>query len=345
MLSLRSLMFGAAVAALPLAAQTPAEVGVTSPRRGDIHRFITLPGTLRANQLVTLHAKVPGYLKSIDVDKGDAVKGGQVLAEIEMPELVAERGRHEAEVRVARAELGRLNAARGRAPDLITPQALEAAESKLAVAQASAAQNEAMLGFGHITAPFSGVITARFADVGSFVPAATAGSNPAGAAIVTLMDYSTIRARVGVPEVEAARITAGQPVIVTTESFPGKTFRGTVSRHFGALEESTRSLPVEADLPNADLGLRPGMYASIRIGVELHRGALLVPTTAIVREKAAAFVFTLADGKAMRVAVKAGFNDGVSTEILEGMAENARVIIPGKVVLASGQPVTAVEVK
>lgn len=345
MLSLRFFTFGVVCAALPLQAQTPAEVGVTSPRRGDIHRFVTLPGTLRANQQVTLHAKVAGYLKSISVDKGETVRAGQVLAEIEMPELVAERVRHESEVRIARAELGRLTAARAKAPDLITPQALEAAESKLAVAQASAAQNDAMLGFGHITAPFAGVITARYVDVGSFVPAATAGSNPTAAAVVTLMDYSTIRARVGVPEIEAARIAVGQPVILTAESLPGKTFRGTVSRHFGALDETTRSLTVEADLPNADLGLRPGMYASIKVGVELHQGALLVPAGAVVREKAAAFVFTLADGKATRVAVKAGFNDGVNAEILEGIAENARVIIPGKVVLTSGQAVTAVEVK
>jgi hypothetical protein len=77
----------------------------------------------------------------------------------------------------------------------------------------------------------------------------------------------------------------------------------------------------------------------------LHQGALLVPAAAIIREKAAAFVFTFADGKATRVAVKAGFNDGVNAEILEGIAENARVIIPGKVVLTSGQSVTAVEVK
>ncbi len=328
-----------------LTAQTPAEVGVTSPRRGDIHRFVTLPGTLRANQLVTLHAKLPGYLKSISVDKGEAVTAGQSLAEIEMPELVAERVRHEAEVRIARAELGRLNSARSKAPDLITPQALETAESKVAIALASAAQNEAMLGFGRITAPFAGVVTARFVDVGAFVPAATAGSNPTAAAIVTVMDYSTIRARVAVPEIEAARIKLGQPVIVAAESLAGRTFRATVSRHFGALEESTRSLTVEADLPNPDLGLRPGMYASIKVGVELHQGALLVPAAAIIREKAAAFVFTFADGKATRVAVKAGFNDGVNAEILEGIAENARVIIPGKVVLTSGQSVTAVEVK
>ena len=87
------------------------------------------------------------------------------------------------------------------------------------------------------------------------------------------------------------------------------------------------------------------MYVNARIGVELHRDALLVPAAALVREKAAGFLFLLAEGKANRVPVKFGFNDGVSVEILEGIAANARVIIPGKATLASGQVVTAVEAK
>jgi membrane fusion protein (multidrug efflux system) len=87
------------------------------------------------------------------------------------------------------------------------------------------------------------------------------------------------------------------------------------------------------------------MYVSVKVGVELHRGALLVPAPALVREKAAGFLFTLADGRATRVPVKYGFNDGTSVEILDGIAENARVIIPGKAALVSGQAVTAVEAK
>src|SRR5215212_2710867 len=83
------------------AADSAPEVVVTSPHRGDIHRFVTLPGTLRANQQVTLHAKVAGYLKSIAVDKGYTVKAGQLLAEIEMPEVVAERAKQEAELHIA----------------------------------------------------------------------------------------------------------------------------------------------------------------------------------------------------------------------------------------------------
>jgi len=327
------------------AAAAPADVGVTSPRRGDIHRFVTIPGTLRANQQVTLHAKVAGYLKAIHVDKGDSVKAGQLLAEIELPEIVAERAKHEAELKIARTELGRVQAARAKAPDLITPQAADVAQARLETATAALTYNDTLMRYSRLTAPFAGVVTMRYVDAGAFVPAATGGSNPAAAAIVTVMDYSTIRVRAAVPEIEAARVTAGQPVVLTTDSLPGKIFRGTVTRHSGALDEATRSLLVEADLPNADLTLRPGMYGSVRIGVEMHTGALLVPAAALVREKAAGFLFTLVDGKAMRVPVKYGFNDGANVEILEGIAENARVIVPGKVALVNGQAVNAVEVK
>jgi membrane fusion protein (multidrug efflux system) len=327
------------------AAASPAEVGVASPRRGDIHRFVTIPGTLRANQQVTLHAKVGGYLKSISVDKGDSVKAGQLLAEIELPEIVAERAKHEAELKIARTELGRVQAARAKAPDLITPQAADVAQARLETATAALTYNDTLMRYSRLTAPFAGVVTMRYVDAGAFVPAATAGTNPAAAAIVTVMDYSTIRVRAAVPEIEAARVVAGQPVVLTTDSLPGKIFRGTVTRHSGALDEATRSLLVEADLPNADLTLRPGMYGSVRIGVEKHTDALLVPAAALVREKAAGFLFTLVDGKAVRVPVKYGFNDGTNVEILEGIAENARVIVPGKVVLVNGQAVNAVEVK
>src|ERR1051325_749040 len=96
MLSFRPLaLFIASSYAFSSAADAPPEVAVPSPQRGEIHRFVTLPGTLRANQQVTLQAKVAGYLKSISVDNGDTVKAGQLLAEIEIPELQSDRARHE----------------------------------------------------------------------------------------------------------------------------------------------------------------------------------------------------------------------------------------------------------
>ncbi|HXJ75274.1 MAG TPA: efflux RND transporter periplasmic adaptor subunit, partial [Candidatus Dormibacteraeota bacterium] len=180
----------------------PLEVKVTRPTRGEIIRYVTLPGTIRANQQATLYAKVPGYLKSIAVDKGDKVRAGQALGEIEVPELVAERARYraelaraQAEVRVAELESARLGKARTQSPDLIVPQAVDAAEGRLAMAQAgieSAKANlertEMLLAFSRLTAPFSGVVTMRHVDPGAFIPAATGGS-PASAAVLTLMDF------------------------------------------------------------------------------------------------------------------------------------------------------------
>ena len=347
MTSLRSLALSAcllAPASLP-AAQPAPEVPATSPRRGDIHRFVTLPGSVRAQQQVTLHAKVPGYVRAISVDRGDTVRAGQVLAELDLPEITAERGKLEAEARFAQAEADRIKAARAQAPDLITPQLADQAAARLASAQAALRGNDALLAYGRVTAPFAGTITQRHVDPGAFVPAATASAGPSSAAVVTLADYQVVRIHVAVPEVEAARVAPGQPVIVTTEALPGRTFNAKVSRHAGALDERTRSLAVEADIPNAEGTLRPGMYVSVRVGVELRRGALLVPAAALIREKAAAFLFTLVDGKASRIAVKAGFNDGTHAEILEGLAENARVLVPGKLTLTPGQAVTAVEAK
>jgi len=296
---------------------------------------------LRANQVVTLHAKVAGYLKTINVDIGDAVKAGQPLAELEQPELLAEHARHEAEVRIAQADADRVKRAREKAPDLITPQAADTAEARLAMAQAALQQNETMLRYSQIEAPLNGIVTARYVDPGAFVPAAVAGTTASAAAIVTVMDYATIRATVAVPEAEAARVELGEPVIVTTAALPQRHFEAKVSREAGALDEATRTLLVEADIPNPALELRPGMYASIKIGVEQHHGVMLVPAAALVREKAAGFLFTLVDGKAVRVPVKYGFDDGTNVEITDGISAATRVIIPGNVALVAGQPVTA----
>jgi membrane fusion protein (multidrug efflux system) len=329
-----------------LAAETPApEVRLASPTRGDITRFVPLPGSLRANQQVTLFPKVAGHVERIAVDRGTSVKAGAVIAELAVPELQAERARQSAELRLAAADLQRIRSARVKAPDLITPSAFDAAEAKVAVAQAALDRTTALVGFSRIVAPFDGIVTTRFVDVGAFVPAASSVAGAANGAIVTLMDLAVIRATVAVPEIEASRVAVGQPVQVTVDGIPGRVFKGTVSRQSYALEEGNRSLLVEADLPNPELALRPGMYAMIKVGVERHSGALLIPADALVREKTAAFVFTLADGKVTRVPVKVGFSDGPVVEILEGVAENARLALPGKNTLVSGQAVRVIEAK
>jgi RND family efflux transporter MFP subunit len=326
-------------------APKPVEVKTVVPTRGEIVRFVTLPGNLKANQQATLYAKVAGYLKSLSVDKGDRVTAGQPLGEIEVPELAAEAVRYRAEIRVAEVDLKRLTAAQKSAGDLITPRSVDEARGRLEIAQANLERTETLLGYSRLTAPFGGVVTMRFVDPGAFVPAATSGSAAQTAAIVTLMDFSTVRAQVAVPEAEAALVRVGQPVRVTTESLAGRTFEGKVSRLSYALEDATRTMLVEADLPNSDLVLRPGMFATIKLGVERHADALLIPVEALVAEKAGAFAFVAADGKARKTAIKVGFNDGTKVEITSGLTGGESVIVAGRMALTDGAAIAVTEAK
>ena len=340
-------LFGLTAVSLPAADTKPApEVKATPVRRGDITRYVSLPGTIKANQQTTLYAKVGGYVTRIAVDKGDAVKTGQLLAEIEVPELLADLKKLDAEVRLAEIELKRLTEAREKAPDLVLPQSLDTAQGKLEVARANVDRTTTLLAFAKITAPFDGVITARFVDTGAFVPAATAGSAAQTAALFTVMEFSTVRVQVPMTELEVPLVAKGQPVKVLPESLPGRPpYEATVSRVSFALDEATKTMLVEADLPNPSLELRPGMYAIVKVGVEKHTNTLLVPVEALVTEKTVTSVFKLVDDKVRKTAVKAGFNDGVNVELLTGLGEGERVVLVGKMTLGDGQAVKVMEAK
>jgi membrane fusion protein, multidrug efflux system len=326
-------------------APKPIEVTVARPTRGEVIRYVTLPGNIRANQQATLYAKVAGYLKSLTVDKGDRVKAGQSLGEIEVPELLTDLAKYKAEVKVAETDFQRVSAAQKKAPDLITPQSVDEAKGRFDIATANLERTETLLRYANITAPFSGIVTARFVDPGAFIPSATSGSAAQNAAIVTLADFNTVRAQVALPEVEASLAQVGQPVKLTVEGLAGKTFEAKVSRMSYALDDATKTMLIEADLPNPELTLRPGMYATIKVGVEKHTDALLIPVEALVMEKVNAFAFVADGGKAKKTAIKIGFNDGAKVEVLSGLTGSDAVILVGKMTLADGAAVSAMEAK
>lgn len=324
----------------------PLDVDVVRPVRGEIHRFVTLPGSIRANREAMLYAKVAGYLGSLTVDKGDSVTEGQQLGLIEVPELVAELAMHRAEQRVAELEFERISAGQKRAPDLVMAQAVDEARGRLEIAKATADRTEAILAYRELRAPFAGVVTMRYVDPGAFIPAATAGGSAGGGAIVTIMDFATARVQVPVPEFEASLVRKGQPVTVTVPGLPGKKFAGKVDRFSYALDKASKTMLVEADLPNPQLELRPGMYATVAVGVEHHEGVLLLPAGAVLMEKAGASVFVNAGGMAKKTPVKTGFSDGAMVEVSEGLTGNETVIvIAGGVPPADGQAVSAKETK
>jgi len=320
-------------------------VQVVRPERGPITRNISLPGEIRPYQQATLYAKVTGYLKTITVDKGDQVKEGTLLAEIEAPELLADCARYRAEVEVADIDLKRLGEAQKKAPDLVVPLSVDTARGKSDMAKASLERAETLLHFTKIVAPFSGLVTKRMVDPGAFIPAATAGSAIENAALLTLMDFKTVRLQVAVPETEASLVAKDQPVKLAVDGLAGRSFEGKITRYSYALDQASKTMLAEIELPNPKLELRPGMYATVKIGIERKEDALLLPLAAIFMEKANAFVFTPTENKAKKIPVRLGFNDGAKVEILSGVKADDPVILLGKRILSDGQAVNVAEAK
>jgi RND family efflux transporter MFP subunit len=323
----------------------PAAVKLAAPHQGPITRFVTLPGEIKAYQQATLFAKVPGYLKTIGFDKGDQVKEGALLAEIEVPELIAEQARFKAEADVAGIDFNRLSDSQKKAPDLVMPQMVDDARGKFEIAKANLERTRTLLNYSRIVAPFGGIITRRFVDPGAFIPAATSGSTPQSAAILTLSDFSRVRLQVAVPEVEASLVSTEQPVKLTVDGLPGKTFEGQITRFSYALDEMSKTMLAEIELPNPKLELRPGMYATVKLGIEHKPDALLVPAEAVLNEKAGPSVFVVSDGKAHKTRVQTGFNDGTNVEILKGVTPDQHIVLLGKQPPNDGQPVTVSEDK
>jgi membrane fusion protein (multidrug efflux system) len=324
--------------------EAAAEFKTTHLQTGAITRTITLPGEVKAFQEATLYAKVTGYLKTISVDKGDAVTEGQSLAEIEVPELLADQAKYRAESEVAQIDFKRVNDAQKKAPDLVVSQSVDTAKAKYEVANANLQHAQTLLGFTRIVAPFSGIITRRMVDAGAFIPAATTG-NPQSAAILTLSDFNTVRVQIAIPEAEASKISKDQGIKVSVDGLPGQTFEGKISRYSYALDEASKTMLAESKLANPSLTLRPGMYATVQIGIERRENTQLLPADALVMEKANAFVFLLKDGKANKTPIKTGFNDGSNFEVLSGVSPGDAAILIGKRTLSDGQPVKAMEVK
>lgn len=307
------------------------ELPTTTAKRASIQRWVSLPAVAAPWQEVTLQAKVSGYLDKILVDKGDRVKAGDKLAEIAVPELRADLLKWEAEVELAEQDFQRISTAMQRAADLVMKQTVDAARAKRDIAKAGLESTKARVAYATFTAPFDGIVTGRFADAGAFIAD--------GAKLLTVVDDSTLRVRFGIPETEASLVKNGLPVTLAADSLPGRTFEATVSRNAGALDSATRTLAVEADLKNAEHILKPGMFVMARIGMERHDNVPVIPVEALLTEKSKTSVFKLVDGRARKTPVKAGFNDGVNVELLEGVEERDVLVVFGKAAVNDGQPV------
>jgi membrane fusion protein, multidrug efflux system len=335
------------------APQSPIVV-VVRPQRGDAVRTVTLPGDVVGFYQSALYAKVTGYLKDILVDKGDRVKAGQVLADIEVPELRQRVDRARSNLQIQRLTYDRLERVWKSDPRLVARQDVDIAYSKYQQAQAEANELAAMFSYTQIVAPFAGVVTERFVDPGALIRAGGQGSATApmegtasaggtAAPVVSLAEIEKLRIYVYVPQDLVGYIRRGMPVVVKLQELPGREFVATVARFAHSLDLSTRTMLTEIDLENPRREIYPGMYAHVTLELQRHPNALKLPNSAVGNSPDGGhFVLAARDGQLVEVPVKVGINTGIYMEISSGLSGNEEVVRSLTPALSSGEAVRTV---
>jgi len=306
-------------------------VKIVRPARQDIARKVVLPASVRADSEVTLYAKVTGYLKSISKDRGDRVKAGELLAQLEIPEMISEIAHARASFAIEESTCKRLEAIRKAEKSAVTDQDLDLAHAKRDMAEATLQKLETMKGYTEIRAPFDGSVTERFVDPGSFLQQGK---------ILSIVNTSKVRVLVDVPEAEVRFAQAGTGAAIRFDALPGRSVKAVISRSAGALDPILRTMRIELDIPNADFSLLPGMFARVELGVERHPQALVIPSKAIAMLQERAFVFVDLGGTVKKVSVTLGTADGEWCEACSGLTGDELLILPEGQPLVDGMAVS-----
>lgn len=316
-------------------------VQVIKARRQDIAYTVRLPGNIAPWYQTTLYAKVPGYLKWIGFDKGDEVKQGTVLAVIDAPEIQHQYEQAKSDYAIKKLTFERLSHVWKDNPDVIAKQDVDVAEAAALGTKHILEQRATMLDYTKVRAPFSGVITARFVDPGAMIQVAT-NSETQASPLFTIMDLAKVRVYFNVSQEDVALAKPGCPVTVTLRQYPQRVFKGTITRTTEVLDSTTRTMLAEANLPNPQHVLQPGSFAEVIAFLKRHPNAVVIPPAALVTEDSGKAVFIIEDGRAKRVPVKTGIDDGVEIEVLSGLEGTEQVVVVGQGQLKDGTPVTTV---
>jgi len=303
--------------ALEQAIQLGPRVLVAQALHSPSSRSVELPGTLHGFIETPVYAKIPGYLKSIRVDKGDQVRSGELIAILQSPEL-------DHQVTSARAtyRLARLTDKRNQAllaSRVIAQQTADESRASMEEARATVSQLVAMQAYEEIRAPFDGVVTARYVDPGALVPQVTTPST-SPMPIVAMATLSPLRIYSDVPQSTAPFIRDGDPATVTVTEYPGREFKGSVTRHQQALTSATRTMLVEVDLSNEDRALLPGMYATVTFSVSTPVEVPMVPDDALIFRDGKPYVPVVRDSHLKLAEVTLGYDDGINIEITRGIS-------------------------
>jgi RND family efflux transporter MFP subunit len=338
-------------------------VRVATVRASPGNIVVTLPATTAAFADANIYARATGYIGKRNVDIGDHVKRGELLAELGVPELDDQIAQNEstleqlkAAVQQAQANSTLAQATWGRDKPLLRDgwvtghqgdidlQTVKANEAAVSVAQANVAAQERLLrvlhqnrAYASVVAPFDGTITQRNVDVGSLVQ----GNANTGTFMFEIMQKDVIRVRVYVPQDAAFGVAPGVEAIVRVPEIPGHTFRGKVTRIAEALQTGTRTLLTEIDISNPGGELQPGTYCTVELNILRKTPSFLVPADATIFNQNGMQVAVLKDGTAHIHKVSVTRDLGTQVEVDDGVEQGDLVIINPPITLSDGSKVRA----
>jgi RND family efflux transporter MFP subunit len=311
-------------------------VTVVGPRQTNATAPLILPGNIQAERATSIYSRIDGYLSKWYVDIGDRVKQGQVLADIEAPQIDANLRTAQAQLELAQAnfKLAQANSARSRllsANRVISQQELDTVlateqvqEATVDNAAAQLKDAQEMKAYEQVRAPFDGIISARYVDVGSLV---TSGSASTVQKLFDLSQSDLVRVFVNLPQSDVNRLQPEASATVTVDEYPGQTFNGKVARDAGAFDQSSRTILLEVDVPNPTGKLYAGMYARVNLSLPNPAPILYLPDNAILIDSQGTRVATVdASNKIHFKVVTLGRDFGAETEILGGITPEEQVV-------------------
>jgi RND family efflux transporter MFP subunit len=299
-----------------------------------------------------LNAKVSGYVNEMNVDFGDKVKKGQLLATLEVPELKDEldaakaaENRAEADYKNAHLVYTRLVGVNSEHPNLVAQQDIDSAEAKdsiaaaaIAAAKADVEKYQTLFGYTQIMAPFDGVVTRRYADPGALIQAGTA-SDVQARPLVRVSDNYLLRLDFPVSVEYVKDVHVGDLVAVRVDSLAGKTFTGKITRFTDKVSEDTRTMITEIEMANPALEILPGMYAMVVLKVQHRSQVLAIPTEAVRSEKKSTAYVVNQDNKIEEHTVTLGLESPNRYEVISGLKEGDKVMIGSHTQVHAGEKV------
>ena len=330
-------------------------VAVAKADREDLYNEVTISAEFRPFVEVELHAKVSGYVDKMNVDFGDKVKAGQLLATLEVPELKDEldsaraaKERAEADSKNAHLIYTRLAGVNSEHSNLVAQQDIDTAESRdsvaaaaLASAKADEAKYQTLIGYTQITAPFDGVVTWRYADPGALIQAGTSSDTQARP-LVRLSDNYRLRLDIPVSVTDVRSVRLGDKVEVRVQSLGNKRFSGEVSRFTARVNHDTRTMLTEIEVSNPNLELVPGMYAAAAFKLEESPHALAIPIQAVSLGDTNTVFVVNGSNEIEERNVTLGLETPTRCEIISGLKEGDLVMIGGRSLVHAGQKVETI---